>query len=329
MKLINIQDAVGQALCHDMTQIIPGVFKGPRFRKGHVITEEDVPVLLDMGKEQIYVWEPPPGTVHEEEGAGALRDLCRGANIRAGEVSEGKIELFAVCGGLLKIDAGWLAALHGIAGLRAAALRGNRGVREGDKAAAVKIIPLFIEQEKLDRAREVCGDEPIVRVLPYRIRKAGLVVTGNEVARGRIPNAAPELIRQKLEPFSAECAAVVTVEDNPEAITAHILGMIREGMEMILCTGGMSVDPDDRTPLGIKNTGARIVAYGVPLLPGAMTLLAYYRHGEKEVPVLGLPACVLYSKITAFDILLPRLMAEDPISREDLALLGEGGLGPG
>jgi molybdopterin biosynthesis enzyme len=329
MKLIKVQDAVGQALCHDMTQIIPGVFKGPRFKKGHVVTEEDIPVLLDMGKEQIYVWEQLPGMVHEEEGTEVLRVLCQGINIRAGQVSEGKIELFASCGGLLKIDSARLAALNGIDGLMAAALRGNRGVQEGDKVAAVKIIPLFIEQEKLDLARRVCGDGPIVRVLPYRLRKAGLVVTGNEVAQGRVPNAAPEVIRQKLEPFSAECAAAVTLEDRPEEITAHILAMIRKGIDVIFCTGGMSVDPDDRTPLGIKNTGARITAYGVPLLPGAMTLLAYYPHDGKQVPILGLPACVLYSKITALDILLPRIMAEDPISREDLALLGEGGLGPG
>jgi molybdopterin biosynthesis enzyme len=133
-------------------------------------------------------------------------------------------------------------------------------------------------------------------------------------------------MRKKLAPFAAECAAVVTLADDPEAITAHILSMIRDGLDLILCTGGMSVDPDDKTPLGIKNTGARIAAYGIPLLPGAMTLLAYYEAGEKTVPILGLPACVLHDKTSAIDILLPRLAADDPISREELARLGEGGL---
>ncbi|MDR0399336.1 MAG: molybdopterin-binding protein, partial [Treponema sp.] len=296
--------------------------------KGHIIAEEDIPVLLDMGKEQIYVWESAPGTVHEEEGAAALCALVQGSNLSPGPVSEGKIELFASIDGLLKIDSERLAALNGIDGLMAATLRGNRAVRKGDKAAAVKIIPLFIEQEKLDRARRLCGDEPVIRILPYLLKKAGLVVTGNEIARGRIPNAAPDLIRRKLEPFAAECAAAVTLEDKPEEITARILSMIQDGLDLILCTGGMSVDPDDRTPLGIKNTGARIVSYGVPLLPGAMTLLAYYPQGGRRIPILGLPACVLYEKITALDFLLPRIMAEDPISRQDLALLGEGGLGP-
>jgi molybdopterin biosynthesis enzyme len=328
MKCIPVRDALGQALCHDITQIIPGVFKGPRFRKGQIIREEDIPVLLDMGKEQVYVWDPAPGMVHEEEGAAVLRSLCQGINLKAGPVSEGKIELFAARGGLLKIDSGKLAALNGIEGLMAATLRGNRAVREGDRVAAVKIIPLFIGEERLDQARRVCGDEPVVRVLPYRLSRAGLVVTGNEVAQGRIPNAAPDLIGRKLEPFAAACASTVTVEDRPEAITAQILSMIREGLDLILCTGGMSVDPDDRTPLGIRNTGARIVSYGVPLLPGAMTMVAYYRQGEREIPVLGLPACVLHEPVTALDFLLPRIMAEDPVSREELALLGDGGLGP-
>jgi hypothetical protein len=305
-----------------------------------------------MGKEQIYVLEPLPGPalpipvspgpatpssttqnpaalelVHEEEGAEALRVLCQGLNIRAGKVSEGKIELFAARDGLLKIESEKLAALNGIGGLMAATRRGNRGVREGDKIAAVKIIPLCIEQEKLDQAGLVCGDIKIVNVLPYHPKRVGLVATGNEIARGRIRNAAPEVIGRKLEPFSAVCAASAALEDKPEEITAHILSMIQDGLDMVLCTGGMSVDGDDRTPLAIKNTGARIVCYGVPLLPGAMTMLAYYQNGEKSIPVMGLPACVFHDSITALDILLPRLMADDPISREELVLLGEGGLG--
>jgi molybdopterin biosynthesis enzyme len=326
MKLIETRDAVGQVLCHDMTQVIPGVYKGARFRKGHIIEEADIPVLLDMGKERIYVWEKLPGMIHEEEGAEFLRGLCQGINIRAGKVYEGKIELFAAAAGLLKIVSKKLAALNSIDGLVAATRRGNSGVTEGDKIAAVKIIPLLIEAEKLDQAALVCGGEKIIDVLPYHPKKAGLIVTGNEIVRGRIRNTAPEVIQQKLQPFSAQCAASISLEDKPEEITAHILSMIREGMDMVLCTGGMSVDPDDTTPLGIKNTGARVVSYGIPLLPGAMTLLAYYDAGGKTIPILGLPACVLHDRISALDFLLPRLAADDPVSREELALLGEGGL---
>jgi hypothetical protein len=329
MKLVKTEEAVGQVLCHDMTQVIPGVYKGTRFKKGHIIEEKDIPILLDMGKEQIYIWEKTPGLIHEEEGAEFLRGLCQGINVRAGTVFEGKIELFAACGGLLKIASNKLAALNGIDGLAAVSLRGNRAVQEGGKIAAVKIIPLLIEQEKLDQAARICGDEKIIKVLPWRSKQAGLIVTGTEIARGRVPNAAPELIQKKLEPFAIRCAETLTLEDNPEEICARILAMIRQGLDLILCTGGMSVDPDDKTPLGIKNTGARIVAYGLPLLPGAMTLLAYYQAGEKTVPILGRPACVLHDRISALDILLPRLAADDPISREELALLGEGGLGLG
>lgn len=326
MKLVQTKDAAGRILCHDMTQVIPGVYKGTRFRKGHIITEADIPVLLDMGKEQIYVWEKTPGMVHEEEGADVLRGLCQGLNVRAGKVFEGKIELFALRDGLLKIKTEKLAALNSIDGLMAATRRGNRGVREGEKIAAVKIIPLLIEEEKLDRAARLCGGEKIIEILPYHPKKAGLIVTGTEIARGRVPNAAPEVIRKKLEPFAAKNTAVVTLEDDHEAITACILSMIRKGLDMILCTGGMSVDPDDKTPLGIKNTGARIVSYGVPLLPGAMTLLAYYEGEGKTVPILGLPACVLHDRTSAVDLLLPRIAADDPVGREELARLGEGGL---
>jgi hypothetical protein len=327
MELIKTEEALGQVLCHDMTQIIPGVFKGPRFKKGHVIKAEDIPVLLDMGKERIYVWKKTEGQLHEEEGAELLRDLCQGANVRAGKVSEGKIDLFASGQGLLKIKSKKLAALNSIDGLAVITLRGNQGVKEGDKIASVKIIPLLIAQEKLDQAGEICGDEKILHILPYHPKKAGLIVTGNEIAHGRIPNAAPEVMQKKLAPFGAECARAVILEDNPQEITAHIVSMIDSGLDLILCTGGMSVDPDDKTPLGIKNTGARIVSYGIPLQPGTMMLLAYYQKGGKNIPLLGLPACVLHNGITALDILLPRLMADDPISREDLALLGEGGLG--
>jgi len=346
MKLINTADAAGRILCHDMTEIVPGKSKTTRFRRGQTITPEDIPVLLDMGKEQLFVWETEQemqdisGMLHEEEGAGALCLLCKGSNIRAAPVREGKIELFAEKQGLLKIDTAKLIALNSIEGLGVITLRGNRGVTEGEKIAAVKIIPLLIEEEKLDLAAqiasggvhsllktiEVPGWGKPINIIPYKKKKAALVITGNELYKKRISDTGSEILRKKIEAFPAECVEKIILPDDPVQISAAILGLIEKGIDLVICTGGMSVDPDDKTAQAIKDTGARIVTRGVPLLPGVMLLLSYYEKNGLSVPVIGAPACVFHDHTTALDILLPRLMADDPIRREELALLGEGGL---
>jgi hypothetical protein len=326
MKLVKTTEAEGKILCHDMTRIIPGEIKETRFRKGHVIKSEDIPVLLEMGKDELYIWEDRPGMVHEEDGAAFLRDLAIGANIRAEPPREGKIEVFAENRGLFKINAEKLYFLNSIGGLALITRRGNRGVEEGDKLAALKIIPLLIEEEKLKQAAAICGDEKILKLLPYKQKKAGIVITGNEIFHRRVPEKGSGIIRQKIENLGGECPMTAVMEDDPAKITAQILLMIEKGMDLIICTGGMSVDPDDKTPLAIKNSGARIVSYGVPLMPGTMLLISYFEKEGREIPVIGAPACVFHDKITALDVFLPRLMADDIISRKELALLGEGGL---
>jgi molybdopterin biosynthesis enzyme len=213
-----------------------------------------------------------------------------------------------------------------LGGLALITRRSNRGVEAGDKLAALKIIPLLIEEEKLKEAASICGGEKILKVLPYLHKKAGIIATGNEIYYKRIPDRGSGIIRQKIENSGGECPMSVVIEDNPDKITAEILLMIDKGMDLVICTGGMSVDPDDKTPLAIKNSGARIVSYGIPVVPGVMLLLSYFEKAGKTIPVIGAPACVLHDKITAFDLLLPRLMADDMISRKELALLGEGGL---
>jgi hypothetical protein len=326
MKLVRTTEAAGKILCHDMTRIVPGEIKETRFRKGRIIREEDIPVLLDMGKEEIYIWEAQPGMVHEEDGALFLRDLAAGERIRAEAPREGKVELFAGERGLFKINRKKLLALNSLGGLALITRRGDRGVEEGDKLAALKIIPLLIEEAKLKEAGAICGGEKILNVLPYVRKKAGLIVTGNELYHKRIPDRGSGIIAGKIESYGGEGGMRTVLDDNPEKISAEILGMIDKGMDLVICTGGMSVDPDDKTPLAIKNSGARIVSYGVPLMPGTMLLLAYIERDGRQIPVIGAPACVLHDKITALDFLLPRIMADDIISGEDLALLGEGGL---
>jgi len=332
MKLVKTAEAKGCILGHDMTEIVPGVSKLTRFRKGCVVSAEDIPVLLNMGKEFLYVLDSTddkvnvPGMFHEEEGAEKLSLLCRGENIRAAPVREGKIELFAERPGLLKVDAEKQAALNRIEGFAVITLRGNTGVREGDKIAALKIIPLFIREDQLKAAVEICGGEKPINVIPYRQKKAGLIVTGNEIASKRVNDTGSEILKKKMKAFPVEITDTVIVPDETEKIKSKIFEMAEKGMDLIICTGGMSVDPDDKTPVAIRETGARIVSYGVPFAPGVMMLISYYENKGLSVPVIGAPACVFYEHTTAFDILLPRFMADDPVCKEDLVMLGHGGL---
>ena len=207
-----------------------------------------------------------------------------------------------------------------------ASRHGDTAVRAGDKLLGTRIIPLVIPMDSMDKAKEAAGGEPIFSLLPFTLKKAGIVTTGNEVYRGRIADTFTPVIIQKLKDYNAEVTGHITLPDEPERITKAIIELIENGAELVCCTGGMSVDPDDQTPLAIKNTGAHIVSYGAPVLPGAMFLLAYYEYGGRTVPIVGLPGCVMYAERTIFDLILPRLMAEDPVTPEDLASLGEGGL---
>ena len=324
MKVVKTIHAAGHVLCHDLTQIIPGEYKGARFRKGHIVTEEDIPVLLSMGKEHLYVWEKPEGFLHEDEGAERLAALCENEHMTRGETREGKIELFANCDGLFKVRTDALRRVNGLGELMVASRHGNTPVHQGDKLLGTRIIPLIIDGAKLDAAERAAGGEPLTALLPYRKKKAGIVITGTEVEKGLIEDKFTPVVRGKLAEFGAEVIGEIMVGDDPARGTAAILQLIEAGAGIVVCTGGMSVDPDDKTPLAIKNTGAEIVTYGAPVLPGAMFLLAYY--GEHRIPVCGLPGCVMYSKRTIFDLVLPRLMADDPITADELAALGEGGL---
>lgn len=326
MKLMKTTDAVGQVLCHDITQIIPGVTKDAVFRKGHVIRAEDVPVLLSVGKDTIYIWEKNEGMLHENEGAEILRQLCQGAHMHPTPVKEGKIELVADCDGLLKIDRKKLRAVNRLGEMMIASRHGDFPVRRGDKLAGTRIIPLVIEKEKMDRAAQAAAGGPIFNLLPFAHKKAAVITTGNEVYYGRIRDAFTPVLVDKLAEYGSEVVYHEICNDDHEKITAKCLEAVEQGAELVLCSGGMSVDPDDKTPLAIRNTGARVVSYGAPVLPGAMFLLAYLEKNGKTIPIVGLPGCVMYAKRTIFDLVLPRLMADDPVTAEELAALGEGGL---
>ena len=322
MKLIKTTEAVGQVLCHDMTQIIPGSYKGPRFRKGHIVTEEDIPVLLSMGKENLYIFEMDENKLHENNAAEILCKICRGDNIDRGEVKEGKIELTAAIDGLFTIDREKLNAVNSIEELMIATRRGDTAVRKGDKLAGTRVIPLVIDKAKLYQAEEITAGDPILNVLPYVLKTAAVITTGSEVYHGRIEDKFTPVLVEKLQAFGIRMTSHILCDDNAE----HIKDAIQDAKgkaDMILCTGGMSVDPDDQTPGAIKLSGADIVTYGAPVLPGAMFLLGYFDDGT---PIMGLPGCVMYAKATIFDLVLPRIAAGVKLTKKEFVAYGEGGL---
>ena len=323
MKLIKTEDAVGHVLCHDMTQIIKDQYKDARFRKGHVVTEEDIPVLLSMGKEHLYVWEMTPGMVHENDAAERLAALCGRDNMAWSGVKEGKIELTAACDGLFRVNSEKLIAVNSVEDVMIATRKGNTAVRKGDKLAGTRVIPLIIPEEKLQAAEAAAGDTPLLELLPYTKKTAAIIATGGEVKKGLIQDTFTPVVKDKLAAYGIETLAVTYSGDGVENVADAIAEARKTGADIILCTGGMSVDPDDNTPGGIKASGARIVTYGAPVLPGAMFLLGYYEDGTV---VMGLPGCVMYAGATIFDLALPRIAAGMEMTRADFAAMGEGGL---
>ena len=308
MKLIETKNAVGHVLCHDLTRIVPGEMKGPQFRKGHVVTEEDIPMLLSMGKEHLYVWTLEEGMLHEDDAAARLARVLAGPGMRLSEPQEGKIELTAEYDGLFRVDA----ERHDFFPVHA-----------GDKLCGTRVIPLVIEEERILEAERAAGDAPVLSLMPYRPMKAGIVTTGNEVFSGRIQDAFTPVVVEKLRAVGIEARFFEKSDDRKESIVQAIRSVRDQGAELVVCTGGMSVDPDDRTPAAIRLSGAEIVTYGAPVLPGAMFLLGYYSDGT---PVMGLPGCVMYAAATIFDIILPRIAAGVRVDKLDFVRLGAGGL---
>lgn len=323
MKQIRIEDSVGCILSHDVTKIVPGEFKGRLFKKGHVIREEDIPKLLDIGKEHIYVWEPKKGQLHENDAAIRVKDLVLGQGCYISEeIKEGKIDFFANTQGIVKINKDLLLKLNLLGEIIVSTIHNNTPVKKGEKIGATRVIPLIIDEKKILEAEKIIK-EKIISVEEIKPKKAVLITTGNEVYKGRIKDAFLPVMKEKLEYYGSEIVKQIILPDNKEMITENILKAIEEDkVDMIICTGGMSVDPDDVTPSAINDCNGEIVTYGAPVLPGAMFLLAYY----KNIPILGVPSCAMYSKRTIFDLVLPRILADEKLSFEDIARFGNGGM---
>ena len=325
MKCIETVHASGHVLCHDLTRIVPGEMKDAQFRKGHVVTEEDIPMLLSMGKDHLFVWEVDEHTLHENDAADRLAALCESEHMHRSEVKEGKIELIADCDGLFQVDVERLDAVNELDEIMIATRHTNTAVKAGDKLCGTRVIPLVIDEGKLAEAKRVAGDAPLVKLMPFqRGMTAGIVTTGNEVFHGRIQDKFTPVVEKKLNGFGITVTEKRVCDDQIEHITAAIAEVRNAHVDVVLCTGGMSVDPDDMTPAAIKQSGAHIVTYGAPVLPGAMFLLGYYE--EDGVPVMGLPGCVMYATASIFDIVLPRIAAGVRMEKRDLTRLGNGGM---
>ena len=323
LKQIETRNAKGHVLCHDITQIIPGETKDARFRMGHVVSEQDIPVLLAMGKDNLYVWEEIEGMLHENQAAERLAALCQNMYMRKTPVKEGKIELVADTEGLFMVDTARLGAVNAIGEMAIATRHSNTAVKPGDVLLGVRVIPLTIAEEALKKAHTLAGAAPLTRLVPWKLKTAAIVTTGNEVFEGRIEDRFTPVVMSKLERYGVTITASKVTGDNTDNIRAAILELKETAPDMILCAGGMSVDPDDRTPAAIRAACQNIITYGTPVLPGSMFMLGYF---EDNTPIMGLPGCVMYHKPTIFDLVLPRILAGIPLSQGDFSAMGHGGL---
>ncbi len=321
MKKIPVEEAVGQELCHDITAMYDG-FKGALFRRGHVIREEDIPKLLDIGKRSVFVWEPEAGEVHEEECALRMAAMCPVEGAHYTGPSEGKMLLFADRRGMLRVDTALLHELNSIGDITISTLRDHYPVEEGARLASMRIVPLVTQQAQILRAEALCRNRPLLSLLPYLSKKLGVIITGSEVYNGRIRDRFEPVVRAKMQKYPAEILGVTICDDDLDMILAAARAHLEKGADFLIFTGGMSVDPDDLTPTAIRRLGADIVSHGLPAQPGNMTLVAYLGH----IPVLGVPGAAISLPTTMFDVLLPQIFAGERFTKEDLISLGDGGL---
>lgn len=327
MKKINVKNAVGYELCHDITQILPGEFKGVKFLRGHIIREEDVDVLLSLGKENIFVFEESDkkeDLVHENDAATFIVEkLNLDKNLfEISDIREGKINIIAKEDSILKIDVENLNKINGIGEIILVTKYNNDYVKKGEVVAATRVIPLFIEKWQLEEFEKIVEKNEIIKLKKIdKNKKLGLVTTGSEVYNGIIEDKSKVALIEKYGKYEINEIEQVFATDDKEMIKDFIKKFEMK-KDIIMCTGGMSVDPDDVTPSAIRESGYEIVTYGTPVLPGAMFMLAY----KNEKVLLGLPGGVVFSKKTVFDVLLPRILANDKITKKEIIEMGHGGL---
>lgn len=321
MKKVKVQDAIGMTLCHDITAMVDG-FKGAAFKRGHVITQEDIPKLLDIGKQHVFIWEENAGEIHEEDAARRLSQMTTVDGAHYGSVSEGKIQLFADQDGMFRVDKALLAAVNRIGDITITTLPDHYPVKAGDRLASMRIVPLVTEERQIAEAEALCAGKQLYDLRPFKPLKVGIIITGSEIYHGRIKDKFERVARAKLAHYPAEILGVHVCDDELDMIVGAGRALLAEGAELLIFSGGMSVDPDDLTPSAIREMGAEIISYGVPSQPGNMTLVAYL----DQAALLGVPGAAISRPTTMFDVLLPQIFCGDPLTKDDLICLGEGGL---
>lgn len=320
---VKTEEAVGKVLGHDITKIVPGEYKGPAFKKGHVIQPEDIYHLKQIGKDHIFLIELTDGQVHENDAISRIANAVTGNNIKQTEPREGRVNLIAGADGLLKVNREAVTAINEIEHAVFSTRHDNVMVKAGDLIAGIKVVPLVVSEEMVQAAEAAAAKyENIISVKRLKQLTVGVVVTGNEVYYGRIQDKFSPVFAAKIAHYGALPAGIVYRPDDREQIMEAILAYQKSGVDVIIATGGMSVDPDDVTPDAIRSTGASVVSYGTPVLPGAMFMLAYL----DQAAVMGMPACGMYSKTTVFDLIFPRILAGEKLSKGDIAAMGYGGL---
>lgn len=321
MKKVQVTEAVGMELCHDITEMRDG-FKGAAFKRGHIITEEDIPHLLDIGKRTVFVWEENAGELHEEDCARRMAAMAQVEGAHYTEPSEGKVLLFADTRGMFRVDTDLLRQINRIGDLTVATLPDHYPVEPGDRLASMRIVPLVTQETQILQAEALCREKKLLQLLPYRGKKVGIVITGSEVYTGRIKDKFEPVLRAKLGRYPGEIIGVTVCDDDLDMIVSAAKALLEQGADFLIFTGGMSVDPDDLTPTAVRQLGAEIITHGVPSQPGNMTLVAYLG----EVPILGVPGAAIKLPTTIFDVLLPQIFAGERLTREELTNLAEGGL---
>ncbi|MFH1982842.1 MAG: molybdopterin-binding protein [Pseudomonadota bacterium] len=322
MKQVPVQNAVGMILSHDITRIVPGECKGPAFRKGQVIQVGDIPRLLEIGKEHVFAYDLADGDVHEDDAAQRIARAAAGPGLTLTQPVEGKVNLVAAQTGLLKVRLETLHRLNAIEDVMFATLHNNRPVEPGTPVAGTRVIPLAVGEETVAMAEAVCGsDFPLIEVKPFVSSRVGIITTGSEVFHGRIQDRFGPVLHMKFAELGSQVMRQDFVSDDVAMTVGAIHSLLADGAEFIALTGGMSVDPDDQTPASIRAAGGEVVTYGAPVLPGAMFMLAYIG----DVPVVGLPGCVMYYRTSIFDLTVPRILAGERLTRQDIIAMGHGG----
>jgi hypothetical protein len=324
MKKIELSDAVGTRLAHDITEIRPGEFKGAAFRKGHTVCDEDICKLQKLGKNHLYVVDIDEDEIHEDEAAAILAGALAGEGVTWENCpKEGKIGLNAAIEGLLFVNTAALAAFNMVDEVMCATLHSHTQVTKGTLVAATRAIPLIMKRAAIERAAAIARQGGgVLSIRALHRSKVGLVITGDEIYHGLVQDRFAQVLREKVIALGSTVAGVTFAPDDIDLIHHAIAGHLGNGCDFILLSGGMSVDPDDVTRLAIRQTGATEIHYGAAALPGAMFLVAWVG----DVPLLGVPACGLYHRATVLDLVLPRILAGERIGRKDLAFYGHGGL---